>query len=376
MPGRSVGSVVLVAALATLFFIPVPRRAAAATAVVRPALDGIFAAFQAHPLVGIGDFHELADEEAFYGAVVRDPRFAASVGNIVVEFGGSQRQDILDRYVAGEAVPYHELSKVWRETVGWDPTVLGVGYETFFAQVRAVNLKLPPDRRIRVWLGEPPIDWSAVQTKEQWQRLYDQRDRHAAEVIERRILAAGRKALVIYGTNHFNQIPWPSSVPAPLGGPPATLREIVERSHPGAFFVITPYAGYAKADCSAAFEAEMKWPKGSLVSPVKDTSVETALLRADCLTPNLRIDPPPPADELARLQAREYEIDTGVAGDALLYLGPAADLMRTPTDPTVWMDEDYHREIMRRARVKGRQPLSFAELVPLFAAPPRPLWPR
>jgi len=125
----------------------------AAEAVVRPAVDGILEAFETHPLVGIGDNHMLANELNFYTLVVRDPRFAAKVGNVVVEFGGSQHQDILDRYLNGENVPNLEVSKVWRNTVGWDPSVEGVGYQTFFAVVRAVNSSLPPDKRIRVWLG-------------------------------------------------------------------------------------------------------------------------------------------------------------------------------------------------------------------------------
>ena len=167
---------------------------------------------------------------------MRDPRFAATVGNVVVEFGASQHQDILDRYLAGEDVPYSELSKVWRNTVAWNPTVLGVGYQTFFAQVRAVNLSLPPGRRIRVWLSEPPIDWSAIHTKEAWQQIYDQREHHAADVIVREILERGKKALVIYGTGHFFSFPWPSTMPVPSAGT-ATLGEIVERTHPGAFYL-------------------------------------------------------------------------------------------------------------------------------------------
>jgi hypothetical protein len=72
---------------------------------VSPAIDGVLAAFQTHALVGIGDKHNLAQELDFYGALVRDPRFAQQVGNVVVEFGGAAHQDIIDRYVAGDPVP-------------------------------------------------------------------------------------------------------------------------------------------------------------------------------------------------------------------------------------------------------------------------------
>ena len=128
---------------------------------VTPAMDGIFEAFKTHPLVGIAEHHRVAQELEFYNALVRDPRFAAEVGNVVVEFGGAAHQDIIDRYVNGEDVPYTELRKVWTDTVGWLPVVTTVGYPAFFAQVRETNLALPPEKRIHVWLGEPIIDWDS-----------------------------------------------------------------------------------------------------------------------------------------------------------------------------------------------------------------------
>jgi hypothetical protein len=195
-------------------------------------------------------------------------------------------------------------------------------------------------------------------------------------VIVREILDRGKKALVIYGTGHFFSFPWPSTMPVP---PEAnvTLPEIVERTHPDAFYLITPYAGYEKRGCSAALEAAMKWPKEVLVAPVRGTPLEGALMRPECMSQTLRgIDPLPPTEELARLRKRSYEIDMGVAGDALLYLGPAGELMRAPDDPTIWMDVDYRKELVRRIEVEGFKPISFADQMPLAAAPPQPWWPR
>ena len=117
----------------------------------------------------------------------------------------------------------------------------------------------------------------------------------------------------------------------------------------------------------------MKWPKEVLIAPVRGTPLEGALMRPECMRQTVRgLDPPLPAEELARLEKRFYEIDTGVAGDALLYLAPAAELMRAPSDPTTWMDVDYNKELARRIQVRGDTPLSFADLLPLVAAPPQP----
>src|ERR1700747_1239356 len=54
---------------------------------VKPAVDGVLDLFKQRPVVALGDFHGLAQEESFYSSLVRDPRFAESVGNVVVEFG-------------------------------------------------------------------------------------------------------------------------------------------------------------------------------------------------------------------------------------------------------------------------------------------------
>ena len=52
---------------------------AAAPPEVKPAIDGIMAVFQSHALVGMGDYHGLAQEEDFYASIIRDPRFARDV---------------------------------------------------------------------------------------------------------------------------------------------------------------------------------------------------------------------------------------------------------------------------------------------------------
>jgi hypothetical protein len=350
-------------------------KAQAAEAVVQPAVDGILAAFEKHPLVGLGELHMLANELTFYAILVRDPRFALTVGNVVVEFGASQHQDILDRYLNGERVAYSEIAKVWRNTVNHTPTLTGVGYQTFFAQVRAVNETLPPEQRIHVWLSEPPIEWSTIKSHDEWQQIYDQRYRHAAEVIEREILNRGKKALVIYGTGHFFSSPWPSTWPVPSGGI-ETMGEIIERNHPGSFFLVMPYGGYKNTDCSTALEAEMQWPRRVLISPIRGTPLQDALMRPECMSKLEGIDPPIPADELARLERRFYEIDSGVAGDALLYIAPAADLKMTPEDPTIWMDLEYYEELSRRLQLRFGEPMAPPSVtVPTYALPPQP-WKR
>lgn len=71
---------------------------------VKPAIDGVLDLFKQRSVVALGDAHGLAQEEIFYSALVRDPRFADEVGNVVVEFGGETSQDIIDRYLRRAAL--------------------------------------------------------------------------------------------------------------------------------------------------------------------------------------------------------------------------------------------------------------------------------
>jgi hypothetical protein len=205
------------------------------------ASDGIFAAFQTHPLVGLGEWHGLAQEMDFYSTLVRDPRFARDVGNVVVEMGDAAQQAVIDRYVNGENIPYPELRKVWSDTVGIFPTVLDLGTINLYATIRSVNLSLPPSSRIRVWLGDPPIDWPKIKTKDEWQALEDQRDSFPTTLIEREILAKGKKALVIYGAAHFAVYPGGLALPSPVVLHRSTnMRANFDSRHPGALYVVIP----------------------------------------------------------------------------------------------------------------------------------------
>jgi hypothetical protein len=86
------------------------------------------------------------------------------VNDIVVEFGNALYQDTIDAFVLnGQPVADADLRPVWRNTTQspvqtWDAPV----YEQFFRRVRAVNWTLPPSKRVRVLLGDPPLDWSKV----------------------------------------------------------------------------------------------------------------------------------------------------------------------------------------------------------------------
>lgn len=320
---------------------------------VTSAVDGIFAAFRSHPLVGICDNHGMAQEEDFFAALIRDKRFAAEVGNVVVEFGDATQQDTVNSYVSGDEVPYEKLRKVWSDTIGWVPTVTSLGYINFYAQVRDVNQGLPPAQRIHVWLGDPPVDWSKIGSSNDSSRvirkLFEERDSYPADLIAAQILAKKKKALVIYGTNHFFA--------------EKRLGTLIEQRHPGAFFFVTPYFGFIEKHCSDAFETAIRdWPEPALASPVRDSNLKELVRAPGChFWPASAFSFPPNESDVEK--AKEItaveDWNSGIAGDALLYLGPASSLTRSPIAPDLYLDADFRKEIDRRAFIINGQHITW-----------------
>jgi hypothetical protein len=329
----------LCVASTTAFASPLPPKVVKAT-------DGVFAAFQSHPLVGIGEWHGLAQELDFYAALVRDPRFAVEVGNIVLETGDAAQQSVADRYVNGENVPYTELRKVWSDTVGWFPTVQALGSINLYATVRAINQALPPEKRIKVWLGDPPIDWSQIKTNSDWLPLQAQRDDYPSELIKREILSKNKKALVIYGGAHLGVYPGGMALFPDLRHP--NLRARLDAARPGALYVVSPYVGYTTTACGEEFAKShlVGVSAPSLIFPIRGSSLNEDLLRPGCTPFSKSADEP----------QEEFEIGVsnfvGLHSDALLYLGPRGLLLTSPNAPDSYLDLDYRAELDRRMRLR------------------------
>jgi hypothetical protein len=168
------------------------------------AVDAVMDAFRSHAIVALGEGkHGNEQGYRFRLSLVHDPRFPQVVNDIVVESGNALYQDVMDRFVRGEDVPDDVLRRVWRNTTQphqvWDRAI----YEEFFRAVRAVNRSLLPERRLRVLLGDPPVDWDRVtDPREVWDKWMPLRDSHPAELIHREVIAKGRRALVVYGDAH------------------------------------------------------------------------------------------------------------------------------------------------------------------------------
>jgi erythromycin esterase-like protein len=103
---------------------PTPR-----PAVPVDAITAIVDAFASHDVVALGEGpHGNQQGHSFRLSLLRDPRFATTVNDILVEFGNGRYQALMDRFVDGADVARDELRHVWQDTT--TPTRGGSGQYT------------------------------------------------------------------------------------------------------------------------------------------------------------------------------------------------------------------------------------------------------
>jgi len=171
-------------------------------------------------------------------ALVRDPRFGDTVNDIVVEFGSSRYQDLMDRYVRGEDVPESSLQRAWLDAVQAGTALDNDNTAAFFRTVREVNATRSADKQIRVLLGDPPIDWDNIRGPADYRKWVIQRDSYPADLVRREVLPHNRRALIVWANGHlmhkeiltnYDMTSWQaqtivSLIEAPGGTPVFTVR--------------------------------------------------------------------------------------------------------------------------------------------------------
>ena len=241
----------------------------------------------------------------------------------------------MDRFISGEDVPYASLRRAWEDTTQfefeWDLPV----YEEFLRAIRAVNATRPPAERLRVVLGDAPMDWENIRTTDDYlarMKAVD-RDAHAVEVIRREVLAKNRRALMIYGGGHLlrkNAIPnapdeWAGGVVARLERPGIT-----------SVFSIDPETRMPLAQAQAGVAS---WPTPSL-----------ALLKGTALG---QMRTTRPAQRLVRFEEQF---------DAVVYLGQPGDMTMSTISRAHCDDPEYMK--MRFARLALLPPPAGAPAAP------------
>jgi hypothetical protein len=311
----------------------------------QPAIEAILAAFNHYEVVGMSEAHRNKDEDDFLLTLIRTPAFVNKVNDIAVECGNSLYQPTLDRYIAGEDVPFAEVEKVWRNTTQAMCNTSGF-FQEFFPLVRAINGRLPAERRLRVLAGDPPIDWDKIRLQEDIgtsDGTYD-RNLNIASVMKKEVLSKHRQALMLFGINHLMH--------ENAGDAPQDLSavQIYEQDYPNRTFVIRNLDGLEDVDTPSVLSSPFAhWQIPSLIL-LKGTWLGALPLAHFSSEPAIKTD--------NHCIASIYYPDgpdrpTEKFVDALLYLGPPSLAMREPVPSAIASDSDLIAEINRRAKLVG-----------------------
>jgi hypothetical protein len=278
-------------------------------------IDAILGAFKDHSLVALSEGeHNNEPSHAFRMALIRDPRFAATVNDIVVEWGTARYQDVLERFIRGESVADAELRRIWQDTTQphqvWDVPI----YEEFFRAVRTINGSLPRERQLRVLAGDPPIEWEKIQTRKQ--TIEVERDRFAADLIQREVLAKQRRALLVWGGTHFIR----RSVVGDATRTPSSIVGLLGPSAQSAIFSIWTHTSGAELPSLQPDIASWRVPAMAMT---RGTTLGNAPYRSYITAKGG--DGPRMEDQF----------------DALLYLGPLSSITFARLAPSLCADPQY-----------------------------------
>jgi hypothetical protein len=320
----------------------------------REATGAIVAAFASHDLVAISDAHGDLQAQDFLRQLIQAPGLADVVNDIVVEFGNARYQEVVDQYVRGDDVPLRAVQPAWQNVV--TPNQIWAD-EALFETVRAINAKRSPERRLRVLLGDPPVDWAKVRTREEFNPWLEMRDSYPAALIQVEVLAKRRKALIVYGHGHFQRRQMASNFDM-SDWRMQTIVSLLERSTPHRVFTI-----WRQSDELASLVPTAS----SFVSPTLVTTRGTSLGAADVelLSPawtkmgRVAIKEgqlvPVPKEAWLTLRVEEQL-------DAVLHLGPRAGPTEAPIPRRACSEPGFVEERLRRIAV-ARVPPSEADRV-------------
>jgi hypothetical protein len=306
------------------------------------AIQCAIAAMRRFPLVAIGERHLMQEMHDFLTRLLLRPELPGLIDDIVVEFGNALYQDLADRFILGDKpVATTDLQQLWRFTIGgdilWDAPI----YERFFRTVRAINWALPPSKRIRVLLGDPPFDHRKVRgvaDKSYVQSAQVGRDAHYAAVVEREVLQKHRRALLIAGSNHLLRGIHSGDnphVPNAVG--------VLEQRYPGATYVmdllVLPPGTQSDPLVKRTLTNVAGWPR-----PAAATLAHTWLGET---TQSVE----PWVNSAAYLAITPGAVRFGSQADAVLYLGPGEVLTASQADAAMYEWGPYAAELRRLSRI-------------------------
>jgi hypothetical protein len=312
-------------------------------------VTAVLDAARTHDVVALGlGRHNNLQGHAFLMRLLQNPRLPDVVTDVVIECGNARYQGMADDFVlAGRAVPTDTLRAAWQDTTqphsGCDTGLA----EEIYRTLRRINASLDAGRRVRLLLGDPPINWDSPTRKQDRMKFMEARDSHPAEVIRQEVLGKKRRALIVYGQMHLQRKQLLSNydMSHPLA---QTIVSLLETAGARVFSVW----GNTHADISSLQADIASWPTPSLAM-----TKGTVLGAADFAVyypfaagrVALRNGKPVPAP---REEWRELPMESQF--DAVLHLGAPSSITVVPIPAALCRDAAYMK--MRRERLTEAGP--------------------
>lgn len=184
------------------------------------AVTGILRVLDSVPLVAIMEEHLLAEEGELYQRLLRDPQAPGRISDVIVELGNQLHQPLADRYVGwvpGPPVPDDSLAMIWEDnTQAGLVTMYAPMYPAILDAVRESNARVPPARRMRVLLGDPPVNWRTLTRNVLWE-AHKRRGDFMRELARDSVVGQGRRGVLIAGGSHLIRSPHTANPPGSRG---------------------------------------------------------------------------------------------------------------------------------------------------------------
>lgn len=293
-------------------------------------------AFQEHQIVAIGENHGHLEFHDWVLDFLASDDARAAIDDIVVEWGNALYQDLIDRYVDGDEVPFDSVSLAWRNTIVspntvWDAPV----YRQFFLRIREMNMSGVAAKRYRVILADTPVDWNQIESREDLGPFFD-RSSHMAERVRQESLLKGRHALFLAGGLHVSKLPRrrlrDDGVPIGEITPVAWL----SLKHPGSVYVMQSMGRAAELGLSRLTTS------GDASAIRLGDNAELAAIPANQTTTLRNVD-----GTISDVYGTHTVADIT---DAII-LWDTTRVTLQDADPAVFQDDDYWESLNRRSQL-------------------------
>jgi hypothetical protein len=299
--------------------------------------ETILSSFERLNLVALGERHWAREDAQFRLKLLLNPALAGIVNDVVIEFGNSLYQTVLDRFVDGNDVQLGELRRVWQDTTQpgtWDSPI----YEEFIVAIRSLNGGLPSGRRLRVLGADYPIDWGSPSPDPL--SAANARDAFAAALIQREVLNKNRKALLLFGSAHLYR------------SRPGTVINLLGDESKAESYIVVPIGGPDLPSSITALEATADAP---VLLPMNSTLGDVAAV--DVLergTKRLQVVNGKPVfidgkPVFIPVPVFEASVKLKVLADACLYFGNAHPVFVEPP-AALYEGTQYGTEVQSRRR--------------------------